>query len=94
MMAIVRNSGEAYSVRFEPMDVHEIANQVRSVPAEFINGKGNYVTDECIHYLAPLIRGEAAPVFENGSAESVYILIISIQFPACLSRGDFLQFTL
>lgn len=66
MMAIVRNSGEAYSVRFEPMDVHEIANQVRSVPAEFINGKGNYVTDECIHYLAPLIRGEAAPVFENG----------------------------
>lgn len=66
MMAITRENTPEYSVIFEPVDVHNVANQVRSVPAEFINDSGNYVTDECIHYLAPLIRGELAMEYENG----------------------------
>lgn len=66
MMAIIRNDGEKYGVSFEPRDVSEIANQVRSVPVEFTNDRGNYVTEECINYLAPLICGEIEMKYENG----------------------------
>lgn len=66
MMAIIREDGCDYAVKYEPKDVLAIANQVRSVPAEFINEAGNYVTDECIRYLAPLIAGEIDMEFENG----------------------------
>ena len=66
MMSIVRKDGNSYSVTYEPKDVHEIANQVRSVPRDFINERGNFVTDECIHYLAPLICGEPDIKFANG----------------------------
>ena len=34
---------------------------VRTLPAEYINERGNNVTDECCRYLLPLIRGEAYP---------------------------------
>ena len=66
MMSIVRKDGNSYSVTYEPKDVHEIANQVRSVPRDFINERGNFVTDECIHYLSPLICGEPDIKFANG----------------------------
>lgn len=73
MMAIVRSEGDSYSVSFEPKDVLQIANQVRSVPREYINRRGNYVTEECIRYLAPLICGELDLKCENG-LPSVIIL--------------------
>ena len=66
MMAIIRENGEAYKVRYEPLAVAGIANQVRSVPLDMINEAGNYVTDECIRYLAPLISGEVGIEYENG----------------------------
>jgi len=66
MMAIIRNDCDNYSVSYVPMDVSEIANKVRAVPREFINERGNYVTDECIKYLKPLIEGEVEIPYENG----------------------------
>lgn len=66
MMAIIRESTDPYEVRYEPLAVAGIANQVRSVPLDMINEAGNYVTDECIEYLAPLIEGEIALEYKNG----------------------------
>ncbi len=65
MIAFVRGEGE-YSVTCQPMDVSKIANAVKTVPAEFINKEGNNVTDECLEYIKPLIKGETAPVWKDG----------------------------
>ena len=66
MMTIVRDSTEPYAYHVEHSDVSKIANQIKAVPDEFINARGNHVTDACAKYLAPLITGEAAPKYQNG----------------------------
>ena len=49
-----------------PKDVREIANKVRTMPAEFINESKNGITEECAAYLLPLISGETETKYENG----------------------------
>lgn len=66
MMAIIRNEGDVYSSRFEPLDVLAIANKVKHVPDDFINERGNNVTDECAGYILPLIEGEIYPEYKDG----------------------------
>lgn len=66
MMTIVRESTEPYRFSVSHSDVSEIANKIKAVPAEFINERGNNVTDECARYLLPLIAGEAYPAYEQG----------------------------
>ena len=73
MMTILREPGEEYHVTIGHSDVSEIANQIKAVPAEFINERGNNVTDECARYLLPLIAGEAAPAYKNGVPEFLVI---------------------
>lgn len=58
MAAIARISDEPYETRYESLDVSDIANKVRSVPREYINAKGNGITEAGIRYLRPLIVGE------------------------------------
>lgn len=65
MMAMDRCGGE-YGVEFNAKEIAGIANAVRSVPREWINEKGNYVTDECLRYILPLIQGEMDNKYENG----------------------------
>ncbi len=55
-----------YSVRFNASPVAEIANKIKKVPDSFINKDGNYVTDECVSYLLPLIRGELKVKYKDG----------------------------
>ena len=55
---IHRISDSPYSVRYCTAPVCEIANKEKVVPREWINAQGNYVTDEMITYLTPLIDGE------------------------------------
>ncbi|MBR2340745.1 MAG: 6-phosphofructokinase [Clostridia bacterium] len=66
MMTILRKDSEEYQSFVSSSPVAEIANKVKSVFDNFINADGNYVTDECISYLRPLIMGEAYPSYENG----------------------------
>lgn len=66
VMTIERVSNEPYTVRYGSAPAEEIANKTKYVPSEFINADGNGVTDECIKYLLPLIRGEATPEYGNG----------------------------
>ena len=46
--------------------MHEIANLEKKVPRAWINKKGNFVTDEFLDYVRPLISGEYLPVFRKG----------------------------
>ena len=66
MMTMQRTSDVPYSISYEAKDIFQIANRIRYVDDEFINQKGNHITDECCRYLLPLIFGEAECVFENG----------------------------
>lgn len=66
-MVILRRTGDdPYQTVCSDAPVSEIANQVKSVPAEFINTQGNDVTDKMISYLRPLIQGESEITFEQG----------------------------
>lgn len=66
MMVISRVSDEPYRVEMTHADVSEIANKVKHVPTEFINARGNHVTDACCRYLLPLIKGERNGVYKDG----------------------------
>ena len=66
MMTMERAADEPYRISFVPKDVAEIANKIRFVPNEFINERGNGLTDACCRYLLPLVQGEASCRFEGG----------------------------
>lgn len=66
MMTFVRVSDAPYTCVPGYGDIDKIANKVRSVPDNFINERGNGITDECINYLLPLIEGESYPEYKNG----------------------------
>ena len=66
MMTILRTSDAPYAFAIGHSDVSEIANKTKWVGDEFINARGNHVTDECCRYLLPLIAGERNPAFRDG----------------------------
>lgn len=43
----------------------EVANAEKKIPAEWINAEGNFVTDEYISYVLPLIQGDPVICYEN-----------------------------
>lgn len=69
MMTIIRVSDKPYESTISHSDVSLIANMVKEVPSEYINERGNHVTDKCLEYILPLINGEACPKFTNGLPE-------------------------
>ena len=73
MMILVRESTEPYVYSVAHSDISLIANQVKHVPQEYINERGNNVTDECARYLLPLIAGEAGPKYEQGIPQYLVI---------------------
>ncbi|MBO5305241.1 MAG: hypothetical protein J6B12_00615 [Clostridia bacterium] len=73
MMTTDRLSTDPYISEVGMADVQDIANQTKHVPAEYINERGNHVTDECCRYLLPLIMGERQPKYECGLPVHVII---------------------
>ena len=67
MMVILRTEEDGeYASVYGHMDIDLIANKTKHVPKEFINEEGNNVTDECLAYILPLIKGEMYPTFKDG----------------------------
>ena len=66
MMNLTRVSDDPYVCEARYENIDKIANMVKKVPAEFINERGNNVTDECAKYLLPLIKGENNPEYKDG----------------------------
>ena len=73
MMAIRRVSDAPYAFEIGHEDIFRIANQTRCVPDEFINARGNGVTDACVAYLLPLIKGERYPDYKDGLPEQIIL---------------------
>ncbi len=66
VIAIKRVSNDPYEVAYEAVDVNKVANEARIVPDDYINERGNFVTDKFIEYIKPLVKGEITPDYENG----------------------------
>ncbi|WP_031556931.1 6-phosphofructokinase [Lachnospira multipara] len=66
MATITRTSDKPYEVVYGGHPVCEIANGVKAVPREWINERGNDVTEEMLTYLKPLIKGEAKLEYVDG----------------------------
>ena len=73
MATILRCDKGGYSAEYGTFDIRAIANEIKTVPDEYINAQGNYVTDACIEYLRPLIMGEVSPEYEDGLPKHVII---------------------
>ena len=65
MMSFRRRKGR-YRSDIVAVDVGLAANKVKYVPGEFINSSGDGVTEECIEYIKPLIKGEKKIKYEGG----------------------------
>ena len=66
MAVIKRTSDTPYMVTYDTANITTIANEVKCVPRSYINEAGNYVTEEMLTYLRPLIVGEPNVSYQNG----------------------------
>ncbi len=66
MVVIDRVADDPYMSAAGIYDVHRIANNEKLVPRNWMNKEGNYVTDEFINYVEPLILGDYQPFMVNG----------------------------
>ena len=66
MVVIDRVSDDPYQATTGVYDVHRIANDEKTIPREWINEDGDYVTEEFIDYVRPLIQGHYSPMMVAG----------------------------
>ena len=66
MATICRAAGTDYAATYATTPISEVSNQVKQVPAAYINEAGNGITQECVDYLLPLIKGETTPLYKDG----------------------------
>ena len=61
-----RTEDGGYRCDTKLLDLSSVANYEKKVPVEWINERGNNISDEFIRYALPLIQGETGMVKENG----------------------------
>lgn len=66
MAALTRTSDIPYQVIYGAIPIEEVANKEKKVPRNWINEKGNGVTEEMRNYMRPLVQGELFCEYENG----------------------------
>lgn len=64
VVCMKRESDVPYKISYDIADVHEIANVEKTVPLEWITD--DYVTQEAVKYIRPLIQGELNPIMNEG----------------------------
>lgn len=64
VICMKRESNVPYKISYETSDVNEIANVEKTVPSEWITK--DYVTEDVIRYIRPLIQGELNPIMNEG----------------------------
>ena len=65
VVVLKRISDDPYMCITETHDVHDIANVEKKIPLEWITDD-DYVTDDLIHYIRPLIQAELSPIMVDG----------------------------
>ena len=63
---ILREKGEDYEVSYSIESASVVANAEKKVPDEYINEEGNFITEEAVRYMLPLIMGETSLEYEDG----------------------------
>lgn len=72
MITLKRVSDDPYICVTDIFDVHKIANVEKKVPREWINEAGDYVTQEFVNYVKPLIQAELTPIMTDGLPRHLY----------------------
>ncbi len=72
MVAFTRLPEAPYRINYELKDVHQICNQEKTVPLEWITKDGSDVSQEFIDYALPLIQGSVKVPEENGLPKFAY----------------------
>ena len=73
MMIFVRDNSEEYGVKIASSPIKGIANEIRTVPREYINEEGDGITKAGIDYLLPLIKGEISQIYDDGMPRHIKI---------------------
>lgn len=79
MAAIRRLSDNPYQTEYVYADVSEVANAVKTVPAEFFNAARNHASYKGLQYLVPLITGSNEILLEHGLP--IYLNLASMYTP-------------
>ncbi len=66
MVAIKRDSDNPYSSSTELVELSKVANAEKLVPLAWISHDGNYVKEDALNYIQPLIEGEVEVKYERG----------------------------
>ncbi len=66
MIILKRVSDDPYICVTDIYDVHKIANVEKVVPRQWINEAGDYVTQDFVNYVRPLIQAELTPIMVDG----------------------------
>lgn len=72
MVILKRVSDDPYICVTDLCDVHKIANIEKKVPRSWINEAGDYVTEEFVNYIRPLIQAELTPIMTDGLPRHLY----------------------
>lgn len=72
MIILKRVSDDPYICVTDIYDVHKVANVEKKVPREWINAEGDYVTQEFVNYIKPLIQAELTPIMVDGLPRHLY----------------------
>ena len=73
MMTLDRAEGDGYEITVGTADISGIANEIKTVPDEYINVERNGITEAGLRYLAPLILGEVPCEYDNGLPKHIII---------------------
>ena len=85
MPAIVRTSDKPYRWRIGVAPLDRVANVEKKVPRDFITADGFGITAKARRYLAPLVRGEDYPPFQEGLPR--YVRLKNVAVPKKLAAG-------
>ncbi len=66
MITIERVSTSPYKTTYGKQPLNMIANKEKTMAKTMINSQGNFVTEEFIEYIMPLIQGENTPKYYDG----------------------------
>lgn len=72
MVIMNRISNKPYKIKYEVFDdIHKIANVEKKIPLEWIDVDNNYVKQELVDYLKPLIQGEVKQIYKDGIPQHI-----------------------
>ena len=72
MVYMNRVSDNPYKIKYEVFDdIHKIANIEKKIPLEWIDVDNNYVKEELVNYLKPLIQGEVKQIYKDGLPQHI-----------------------